>query len=102
MTLEWRGGKAYYYRSVREGGKVRKEYVAAGEFAEALARFDETIRRIRALEREQERAKLEDLGTLVAPVLEAEEAAAVLARCALVAGGYRRHKGEWRRKRSAA
>jgi hypothetical protein len=37
---------------------------------------------------------------LAAPVLEIDEAAEVLARAVLVASGYRRHKGEWRRERT--
>ena len=99
-----RGGR-YYYRSVRDGGRVRKEYVGAGEAAEALARADETIRRARELELERERerelAEAERLGALAAPLLELAEAAEVLARAHLVAGGYRGHKGEWRMRRGA-
>ena len=33
MTLERRDGRLYYYRSVRDGEKVRKLYVGAGEVA---------------------------------------------------------------------
>src|SRR5918993_2329579 len=33
VGLERRGGKLYYYRSVRDGEKVRKVYVGAGETA---------------------------------------------------------------------
>jgi hypothetical protein len=91
-----RGGH-YYYRSIRDGGRVCKEYVGAGEFAEGLAHTDETIRLIREQERQRGRAEVENLEALAAPVLEVCEAAAdVLARAVLVAGGYRRRKGEWR------
>ena len=31
MALEKRGGNLYYYRSIRDGDKVRKVYVGAGE-----------------------------------------------------------------------
>ncbi len=95
-----RGGR-YYYRSVRDGGRVRKEYVGAGEIAEAVAHADETIRRVRELERARCRAEAERLEVLTAPVEELSEAAGILARAHLIAGGYHRHKGEWRRARSA-
>lgn len=93
-----RGGR-YYYRSKRDGERVRKEYVGGDEFAEALAHCDETMRLIRKLERDKDREEVERLEALAAPVLEIDEAVDVLARAAIVAGGYRRRKGEWRRAR---
>ena len=51
-------------------------------------------------ERRVEAMELERLEALAAPVLELCEAAEVLARAHLIAGGYHRHKGEWRRERS--
>ena len=100
MAWETRGGKLYYYRSVRDGERVRKEYIGTGEFAEALAHSDETIRLIRKLERDEGREELEQLEALAAPVWAMDEAAEVLARAALVASGYHRHRGEWRRGRT--
>ncbi len=94
-----RGGP-YYYRSIREGDRVRKEYVGAGEFAEVLARTDETIRLVRKLERHKGREELERIESLAAPVLELDQAVAVVVRAHLVAAGYHRRKGEWRRARS--
>ncbi len=99
MAWEKRGGRYYYYRSVRDGELVRKEYVGAGEFAEVLARSDETRRLIRELDRDRDRAELERLEALAAPVLEIAEATEILTCAALVAGGYHRHKGEWRQAR---
>jgi hypothetical protein len=100
MAWEKRGGRYYYYyRSVRDGERVRKEYVGAGEFAEGLASSDETMRLIRELEREKDRAEVEHLEDLAAPVLEIDEGAEILTRAALVASGYYRHKGEWRQAR---
>ena len=99
MAWEKRGGRYYYYRSVRDGERVRKEYVGAGEFAEGLARSDETMRLIRELEQDKDWAEVEHLEDLAAPVLEIDEAAEILTRAALVAGGYHQHKGEWRQAR---
>jgi hypothetical protein len=100
MALEQRNGQLYYYRSVRTGERVRKEYVGAGEFAAILARDDDLIRQERAEERDRERAELEQLEALATLLVELQEAAEVLARAHLVAGGYHRHKGEWRQRRA--
>jgi hypothetical protein len=100
MAWEKRGGKLYYYRSIRDGERVRKEYIGTGEFAEALAHSDESIRLIRKLERNKGWEELERLEVLAAPVREIDEAAELLAHAALVAAGYHRHKGEWRRARN--
>ncbi len=95
-----RGG-LYYTRSRREGGRVVREYVGSGEIAEALAHADETIRRVRDLERARGRAEVERLEALAAPARELDEAAEVLVRAHLIAGGCHRRKGEWRRARGA-
>lgn len=95
-----RGG-SYYTRSGRENGRVVREYVGTGEVAELLAQADEAVRLERERKRAEERAELERLRELAAPVLELSELAEILARAHIVAGGYRNHKGEWRRKRDA-
>ncbi len=99
MALEQRNGQSYYYRHVRDGEKVRKKYVASGEIAQTLARTDELIRQQRQAKAAREREEREHIQSLVAPTLELEEAAQVLTRAHLVAGGYRRVKGEWRMPR---
>jgi hypothetical protein len=99
VAWEKRGGKLYYYRSVRDGERVKKEYVGTGEIAELLAHADETIRLSREKRRAQEMAERESLEELLAPTLEVREAARVLARASLVALGYHNHHGEWRRRR---
>jgi hypothetical protein len=99
VTLERRDGHLYYYRSVRDGEKVRKRYVGAGEFARVCSEIDLLRRSSRRAQREQERAELERLEALIAPVLDLSEAAEVLAHAHLIAAGYHRHKGEYRRAR---
>jgi hypothetical protein len=99
-----RGGR-YYTRTRRspEDGRVVREYVGSGPFAEMIARLDRTKRELAEAEREQEetrvRRELERLEALAAPVLEISEAAEILAHAHLVACGYHRHKGEYRRAR---
>ena len=100
MAWERRGGKLYYYQSEREDGRVRKRYIGAGEVAELVAHADAALRLAREQRAAREGAELERLEALCAPVLELSEAASVLARAQLVASGYHRHKGEWRRARA--
>jgi hypothetical protein len=106
MAWETRQGQGRYYtRSHREGGRVVREYVGSGPFAELVAEADAIAREEREAEREarrrEERAELERLEALAAPVLELSEAAEILARAHLIAAGYHEHKGEWRRARMA-
>ena len=97
-----RGGR-YYTRSRRKDGRVVREYVGTGPFAEIVAASDRTGREIAEAERKQEKAQhrgeLERLDALAAPVLELDRAAEILVRAHLVAAGYHRHKREWRRRR---
>jgi len=101
VTLERRDGRLYYYRSVRDGERVRKRYVGAGEFARICSETDILQRTSRRAQRERERAELERMEALLAPLEEVSEAAKVLVIAHLVDGGYRKRKGEWRRARSA-
>ena len=54
MAWEQRGEKRYYYRSVRNGKKVKKVYYGSGAEAEAVAEMMEVSR----LERERRSQKL--------------------------------------------
>jgi hypothetical protein len=101
VTLERRDGQLYYYRSIRDGERVRKVYVGAGEFARICSETDILQRASRRAQRERERVELERLEGLVALVEEVSEAADVLVKAHLVDGGYRKRKGEWRRARRA-
>jgi hypothetical protein len=100
-----RGGR-YYYRTHWVEGRPVKEYVGTGPFAEIIAASDRTGREIAKAEREQEKARnrreLERLEALAAPVLELGRAVEVLVRAHLIAAGYHRHKGEYRRARGGA
>jgi hypothetical protein len=95
-----RGGR-YYTRSRRspEDGRVLREYVGSGPLAELAAETDRTKRELAEAERRREEMELERLDALAAPVLEISEAAEILVRAHLIACGYHRHKGEWRRAR---
>ena len=100
MAWERRGCNLYYYQSEREGGRVRKRYVGTGEEAELIAHADANLRLAREQRQAREGAELERLEALCAPLEELSEAADVLARAQLVASGYHRRKGEYRRARA--
>ena len=102
MALEHRAGRPYYYRHVRDGEKIRKEYVGAGFVAELASEADRIERERDAAKKGRCGRELEHLEALMAPVLELNHAAEVLVRAELVGGGYHRHKGEWRRMRERA
>jgi hypothetical protein len=95
-----RGGR-YYTRSRRspEDGRVLREYVGTGPLAEIVAEEDRTKRELAEAERKREKRDLERLEGLIAPVLELSEAAEILTHAHLIAAGYHRHKGEYRRAR---
>jgi len=102
MALEKRNGKLYYYRSVREGERVRKVYLGAGDLAR-IARDEELMSRaLKVAERERQREEVECLEVLAAPVAELCEISEIIARAHLVAAGCHRHKGEWRRQCESA
>ncbi len=100
MAWETRGNGTYYYRSVRVGGRVVKEYAGGGLMGLLGAEFDEERREERAARCEHERAERERWDTLEAPADELDELTDALAGVALALAGYRRHdRGEWRRRR---
>ena len=96
-----RGATSYYYRSVREGDRVRKEYVGGGALGQAAAELDEVKRRLREEEVAYWREERERLEQNAAFLCELEEAAEVLTRAHLLANGCHRIKGQWRRQRGA-
>jgi hypothetical protein len=101
MALEKRDGNLYYYRSVRDSeGHPKKVYVGAGEFARIASEQDTIRRTAQEGERERQRAEIERIEALTAQLVEMDEATEILARATLVAAGYHRHKGEWRRERT--
>jgi hypothetical protein len=100
VAWEERGGGRYYYRTHWVNGRPVKEYVGGGLAGRLASEADRIDRERRAAEKARHRRELERLEALAAPVLELSEAAEILARAHLIAAGFHRHKGEWRRERS--
>ena len=96
------GSGQYYTRSVREGGKVRREYVGSGSLAVLAAYADAQAREEKAKKRaEQQQAReAEDEETRVMRwYCRAVEG---VLRSELTAAGYHQHdRGEWRKKKTA-
>jgi hypothetical protein len=101
VGLEKRNGLVYYYRSRRDGEKVRKFYVGAGDVAQMASRLDEVERLSREEETIHWKAERERLERSATFLQELEEAAEVLVRAQLLASGFHLHKGQWRRQRGA-
>ena len=89
----------YYYRSVREGDRVRKEYCGGGRLGRLAAQLDEYERRQKEKTSLYWNEKKKRLEANAAFLRELEETAQILVRAHLVAAGCHRHKGEWRRAR---
>jgi hypothetical protein len=93
-----RGGR-YYTKSYRVEGRVVRAYIGGGVVGELAARTDAQQRERREAEAARGRAEVQRLEELAAPVVELCEVAEVLTRAHLIAAGYHRHRGEWRRRR---
>ena len=101
MPWEQRGSKRYFYVSERRGGRPVRRYVgAAASAAAALVAAADDLRRLqREVAARERHAEQERLREAEAPLRALCETTDVLARAALVAAGYHRHGGEWRRCR---
>lgn len=101
MAWETRKGRGRYYtRSVRVGGRVRREYLGSGEAAELIAALDTHERAEREAERQERQQEAEEAAAAAAPLNAFCELTELLARAALLSAGYHRHqRGEWRKRR---
>ena len=99
MGWETRGNGRYYYRKVRDGGRVRSEYIGAGLAAEMLAEVDEFDRQRRQLEDEGRRAEVDAERHTAATLAEVDRMVQDLTAAALIAAGYHAHRRQWRRQR---
>ena len=99
MGWEPRGNGLYYFRYRKVDGRVVREYVGAGAVAEIAAAADALRRADRRAVMEARRAEEANWQAALAPLLELSRVADLMARAALLAGGYHRHARTWRKKR---
>jgi hypothetical protein len=98
--MAWERG--YYYRSRKINGRVEREYIGTGPMAELAALEDE----IRRQAEERRRIELESLAVrldqLDARVGRHDAAIELLVWSAMVVCGCRRHRRQWRRRKTMA
>ena len=99
MSWEQRRGRSYFYRKVREGGRVRSKYIGRGIVAQICAADDEDKRRDRLAKGAADRATRYAEAEIDRHVAEVELALAGMTYATLSAAGYHEHKGQWRKKR---
>ena len=99
MGWETRGSGRYYYRKVRDGGRVRSEYVGAGVVAELLAEVDDLDRQRRQLEDEAWQDVIDAERRTVATLAEVDGMVQGMTAAVLIAAGYHTHRRQWRRQR---
>jgi nucleotide-binding universal stress UspA family protein len=95
MAWEQRGSRNYYYRKRRLGDQVVSEYIGAGELAGHAAALDALERQLRRAERKAWQSRR----SFDAQIDELCDLISALASATLLAAGYHRHKGQWRRNR---
>ena len=96
-----RGKRRYYTRSRWVDGRVIREYVGCGLLGEIAALEDEYKRRQREEEAAFWKEEKERLEAGAAFLDELAEVSEVLLRAQLLASGFHKHKGQWRRKRGS-
>ena len=93
-------GHRYYYRSVREGDRVRTEYVGGGELGSLAALLDREDQVEKELSRVSEREDREADDEVEKALDDLTAEARRQAEAFLNSQGYYQHKrGEWRKRR---
>ena len=101
MAWERRGTAGpFYYRSVRRGGRVVKQYFGKGSTAQQAAQEDEQRRAAREQERRAIVAEMAQDQSIRLMTNDFEEETKLLTEASMLAAGYRRtNYGPWRKQR---
>jgi hypothetical protein len=99
MSWNRKGRHAYFYRSIRLGDRVVKEYLGRGEEAEEAAQRIEERRKTRQSQREARIDELARLAVAEQHLRDFHELVNVLVRATLLAAEYHEHRGQWRKRR---
>jgi hypothetical protein len=97
---ELRRGRQVYYRSVRDGQKVRHVYVGFGPAAVAAAAEDERRRAKQEVDRADRERRCREWSEAFRPLQDLADVTDALLDATLLATGYDRHdRGRWRKRR---
>src|SRR5207248_1754625 len=97
MAWERSGKRKYFYRSVRNGDKVRRDYYGAGQGGQIAAAADALNHAERKAHRETARKERKVLHDAVALVLRLNEWCDLVTAAALLAAGFHRpRRHDWR------
>ena len=94
-------GLRYYYRSIRDGDRVRKVYVGRGAKAHEAARRTDERCQARQATRESLRMEAEKSALAEQRLSDLHDMAAQLFKAVLLASGCHEHRGQWRRRKYA-
>ena len=100
MGIQYRNGRAYYYRCYRKDGRIRNEYVTCGDAAILAAECDAQAREQLAALRRRIDAKHNTFVAAREPLLDLTAQSDQLISAALLDAGYHNpDRGPWRKKR---
>ena len=91
-------GRRYFYKSEREGGRVKSTYFGGGESGSIMAEWIALERLERAEEQERERGERRESDTTERVISDWFDGVQAVADAAMVAAGFYKHKGQWRRR----
>ncbi len=99
MAWESRDGRLYYYDKRRVDGRVVSRYVGRGLEAQLAENMNELARLEREELREEKKRRHKIDREVDAHVRRTVCAVRLLTDAAMLATGYHKHKGQWRRRR---
>jgi hypothetical protein len=100
VPWRWRGKQRFFYRTTREGPRVRGVYVGNGPIAQAVAAEIEARKAARLAHREALVSQTQVYERAVAPLQRLDAEADQVLNRAMTAAGYRRHRrGPWQKRK---
>ena len=97
--MAWEKGGRYYYRKKRIGRRVISEYVGSGWLATLSSMSDQETRRQTAEEYAAFMAEVKAERDLTRQIAAAERETMALVKAVILASGYYKHHGQWRRRK---
>src|SRR5262245_28141337 len=92
-------GRRYFYKCERRGDRVKTAYFGAGTDGRLMARVVAFERSEREANRERLREEREETATEERASSRWFDDVQAVANVAMIAAGYHRRKGEWRKRR---